>query len=261
MYKFIQWDLNFLVVHSASSAYTFKSVILVAVFSRQLRVFVSLPVRQYVASHANFFTRVLTHVCCFCGGVSTLDLPPGKVTDGDDLVFRIRIRKIRIIFWPPGSGSVIYLYGSGSDSRSFHQQPNIWRKTLWLLYEFSSLKNYVNVPSKQKKPKVFWRLEGHEETGSRSNILYWKRASLFWLASFCPPPPFPPQISHHLSHLSFFSLYSICNYLQVAGVGGWSKKIKTWASSNTALYSLYQLTPVFSLLPVFGLGNSRHGQS
>ncbi len=61
-------------------------------------------------------------------------------------LFRIKIR-IRILirsircFWPPGSAS-----------GSFHQQAKKWRKTLispvlWLLYDFLSLTNEINVPS------------------------------------------------------------------------------------------------------------------
>ncbi len=58
------------------------------------------------------------------------------------------------MFGPPGSasGSIIYLYGFGS----FHQQVEKCGKTListvlWLLYDFLSLKNDVNVPSKRNK--------------------------------------------------------------------------------------------------------------
>ncbi len=74
-----------------------------------------------------------------------------SVADPD--AHRILIRKIHI-FWPPGSasGSVSHKYGSGSGSgsRSFHQT-KIVRKTListvlWLLYDFLSLKNDVNIP-------------------------------------------------------------------------------------------------------------------
>ena len=62
------------------------------------------------------------------------------------------------VFGPPGSGSwsISQRYGSGS----FYHQAKILRKTListvlWLLYDFLSLKNDVNVPSKKgKKPKT-----------------------------------------------------------------------------------------------------------
>ncbi len=52
------------------------------------------------------------------------------------------------VFGPPGSGS-------------FHHQPKIVRKTLiptvlWPLFDFLSLKNYVNVPSKSNKQKNFF---------------------------------------------------------------------------------------------------------
>ncbi len=59
-----------------------------------------------------------------------------------------------------GSGSVIYLYGSGSWSGtgSFHQQEKIWRKTspssvVWPFYDYLSVKNDVNIPSKRNKHK------------------------------------------------------------------------------------------------------------
>jgi hypothetical protein len=56
---------------------------------------------------------------------------------------------------PRGSGSVIYLFGSGS----FHQQTKKLGKTLilWLLCDFVSLKNDVNVPSKRFKLKILER--------------------------------------------------------------------------------------------------------
>ncbi len=55
---------------------------------------------------------------------------------------------------------------------SFLHPAKIVRKTfistvLWLLYDFLSQKNYINVPSRSKKPKKYtklffcWRLEGH----------------------------------------------------------------------------------------------------
>ncbi len=57
------------------------------------------------------------------------------------------------IFGPPGSGSISQRYGSGS----FFHHAKIVRKTLiptilWL-FDFLSLKNYVNVPSKSNKQK------------------------------------------------------------------------------------------------------------
>jgi hypothetical protein len=64
------------------------------------------------------------------------------------------------VFRPPGSasGSIIYLYGSGSGS--LHQQAKTRRKTListvlWLLYGFLSLKNDVRAPPKKNKHKNF----------------------------------------------------------------------------------------------------------
>ncbi len=65
------------------------------------------------------------------------------------------------VFGPPGSGSVSQSYGSGS----FYHEAKILNKTLiptvlWLLFDFLSLKNDVNVPSKRNKQKN-WHLEGH----------------------------------------------------------------------------------------------------
>ncbi len=63
------------------------------------------------------------------------------------------------VFGPPGSGagSVIYLQGSESGSS---QHAKKWRNLisnfLRLLFDFLSMKNYVNVPSKRNK-----RFEGH----------------------------------------------------------------------------------------------------
>ncbi len=62
------------------------------------------------------------------------------------------------VFGPPGSGSgsISQKYGSGS----FYHQAKIVRKTLiptalCLLFDFLSLKNYGNVPSKSNKQKNF----------------------------------------------------------------------------------------------------------
>ncbi len=62
------------------------------------------------------------------------------------------------VFGPPGSGSISQRYGSRS--RSFYHQAKIARKTLiptvwWLLFDFLSLKNDVNVPAKSNKQKKF----------------------------------------------------------------------------------------------------------
>ncbi len=56
------------------------------------------------------------------------------------------------------SGSVIYSYVSGSGSRSLHQQVEKWRKTfistvLYRFYNFLSVKNDINVPSKRNEHK------------------------------------------------------------------------------------------------------------
>ncbi len=71
------------------------------------------------------------------------------------------------VYGPPGSGSTSQRYGSGS----FYHHAKIVRKTLIpyfvTLFDFLSLKNDVNVPSKSNKKKklckklVFcWHLEG-----------------------------------------------------------------------------------------------------
>ncbi len=62
------------------------------------------------------------------------------------------------VFGPPGSGSIRTRYGFGSGS--FNHQAKLVRNTLiptlfWLLYDFLSVKNYVNVASKSNKPS--WR--------------------------------------------------------------------------------------------------------
>jgi hypothetical protein len=64
------------------------------------------------------------------------------------------------VFGPPGSGA-----GPSSQrygSRSFYHQAKIVRKTLiptvlWLLFDFLSLKNDVNVPSKSNRQKNFFK--------------------------------------------------------------------------------------------------------
>ncbi len=71
--------------------------------------------------------------------------PPLSVYGGLVSVLRIRIRTY--VFGPPGSGS-------------FYHQAKIVRKTLirptvlLLLFDFLSLKNYVNVPVKSNKKKT-----------------------------------------------------------------------------------------------------------
>ncbi len=78
-------------------------------------------------------------------------------------VFWIRIHRIRMFLGL--TTDLSQRYGSGS----FYYQAKIVRKTLvptvlWLLYDFLSLKNDVNVPSKSNKQKQIiccWRLEEH----------------------------------------------------------------------------------------------------
>ncbi len=69
------------------------------------------------------------------------------------------------VFGPTGSGprSVSLRYGSGSGSESFSHQAEIVSKTLiptvlWLLFDFLSLRNDVNVPSKRNKQKNLWKI-------------------------------------------------------------------------------------------------------
>jgi hypothetical protein len=57
---------------------------------------------------------------------------------------------IQMFFGPPGSASGSISHGSGSGS--FYHQAKILR----LLYDFLSLKNDVNVPSKSNKQKNFF---------------------------------------------------------------------------------------------------------
>ncbi len=62
------------------------------------------------------------------------------------------------VFGPPGSGSISTRYESGSSCGSFYNQAKMVRKTListvlWLLYDFLSLKNDVNVALKSNKQK------------------------------------------------------------------------------------------------------------
>ncbi len=73
----------------------------------------------------------------------------------------------RRIWWNfetfPASGSVSQRYGSGSGFGSFYHQAKIVRTTLiptvlWLLFDFLSLKNDVNVPSKSNKRKFFYSI-------------------------------------------------------------------------------------------------------
>jgi hypothetical protein len=73
------------------------------------------------------------------------EIPAGSVEDPDPDVFG-----------PPRSGSISTR--SGSCSGSFYHQAKIVRKTsiptvLWLLYDFLSLKNVVNLASKSNKQK------------------------------------------------------------------------------------------------------------
>ncbi len=111
-----------------------------------------------------------------------------------------------VCFYPPGSlsGSVIYLYGSGS----FHQQAKKWRKTLiptvlWLLYDFLSLKNDANVPSKRNKHKnlelkkyfllVSWRsLTKRAGSESGSGSFWHKYGSKYELE--LPYAPYPQDV-------------------------------------------------------------------
>jgi hypothetical protein len=55
-----------------------------------------------------------------------------------------------LVFGPPGSGSIIRRYGSGSGS-FYHQAKTLITNVLWLLSDFLSLKSDVNVSSKSNK--------------------------------------------------------------------------------------------------------------
>ncbi len=87
-----------------------------------------------------------------CSPRSTPSQTGKKTKNGQATVLRIRIR-IRIrqlrtyIHGPPGSGSF------------YHQAKMVWKTfiptALWLLFDFLSLKNYVNVPSKSNKQNFF----------------------------------------------------------------------------------------------------------
>ncbi len=111
------------------------------------------------------------------------------------------------VFGPPGSESISKRYGSrsgsGSGSGSFYHQAKILRKTLiptvlWLLLDFLSLKNDVNVPSKSNKQKnfleiifllAFWR-SMRKIAGSGSESISQRHGS-------ANPDPDPHQNSEH----------------------------------------------------------------
>ncbi len=82
-----------------------------------------------------------------------------------------------VCFGPTGSasGSVIYLYRSGSGSRSFHQQAKKWRKSLTFtfmcLYDFLYWKNDVNLPSKRNKQK---------KIREKTKIIFCRRLGGLW---------------------------------------------------------------------------------
>ncbi len=103
---------------------------------------------------------------CFCA--SRILIHQGLRQDGlpgiCSSVLRIRIRLVL-----PRSWSISSRYGSGS----FYHQAQIVRKTLiptvlWLLYDFLSLKNYVNVSSKSKKQRSWRSLTKNAESISVS---------------------------------------------------------------------------------------------
>ncbi len=75
------------------------------------------------------------------------------------------------VFRPPGSGFTSQRYGFGSGSGSLYHQAKVVSKTLiptvlWLLFNFLSMENDVNVPSKINKQKNLekvafcWHIEG-----------------------------------------------------------------------------------------------------
>jgi hypothetical protein len=91
---------------------------------------------------------ILVRIQMRIGILGSVRVPQTSVADPDPHVFR-----------PPGSGSTSQRYGSGSGSGSFYHHAKIVRKTLIptfyfvTLFEFLSLKNDVNVPSKSNKQK------------------------------------------------------------------------------------------------------------
>ncbi len=83
------------------------------------------------------------------------------------------------VFGPPGSGSGLVSQRCGSGS-FYHQEKKVRKAlistVLWLLFDFLSSKNDVNLISKSNKQKNFfklvfcWRLEGQWIAGSGSEI-------------------------------------------------------------------------------------------
>ncbi len=90
-------------------------------------------------------------------------------------------------FRPPWSGSAGQRNRSGS--RSSHHQAKTLRKPListllWLLYEFLSVKNDVNVASKSNKQK-HWII--HKKTWGKSNSSTSKSLTVDWEEGPAPP--------------------------------------------------------------------------
>jgi hypothetical protein len=98
------------------------------------------------------------------------------------------------VFGPPGSGSISQKYGSRSRSGSFYHQAIITKTLiptlLWLLYDFLSLENDVNVPvpsrsNKQKNlTKKNFQLIWIRGSGSVPKIS-WMRNTVFKYDIIC----------------------------------------------------------------------------
>ncbi len=117
------------------------------------------------------------------------------------------------VFGPHGSGFISHRYGigSGSGSGSFYHQAKIVRKTLMptvlgLLYDFLSLKIYVNIPSKRKKQTI-WRpltkiIAGSVSASgsgseSASGIRRWGSADLDPYQNFMDPQHCLPHLGNY----------------------------------------------------------------
>ncbi len=127
------------------SSVTFGNAIFVCRFQLKKTNTVPAPLPALAQKWHYIFSEILL-LCCTGNTLFAL-----KISVADPYVFR-----------HPGSGSDSQRYGSGYGS--FYHQVKIVRKTfiptvLWLLYDFLSLKNYVDAHYKEISRKT-WRLEG-----------------------------------------------------------------------------------------------------
>ncbi len=122
-----------------------------------------LDLNQNQLEYSRILTATPCHAQCSGSGIRCLLTPGSRIG-----FFRIPDLGSRIlnpcvpgdpwVLGPPGSGSVSQRYGSRFGSGSFNHQAIIVRKgsvfaVFWLLYNFLSVKNDVNVPSKSGKQK------------------------------------------------------------------------------------------------------------